>query len=125
MDAVRASRATTEDGALKGWLARPVLSVVGAMGGAAFIAVVEGSQGSVERHSPGGPTVRGDAAVLAPLATAVGIAVAVAMMTLDPHRRWTLAHVQARLRLLEDGDRSWLAALVLLAPTATLVWLLV
>ncbi|HEY3822821.1 MAG TPA: sulfatase-like hydrolase/transferase [Polyangiaceae bacterium] len=109
---------------MKGWLARPVLSVVGAAGGAWFIALLEGTKASREWHSPLAQTVVGDAAVLTPLATVVGVAVSVAMMTVDPDRRWTLGALLARMRVLSRGARARLGAVALLAPPATLLWLL-
>jgi arylsulfatase A-like enzyme len=109
---------------VKGWLARPVLAVVGAAGGAGFIALLEGVKASREWHSPVAETVLGDAAVLMPLATAVGLAVSVAMMTIDPDRRWTPAAVLARLRIMSRGARARLGAVALVAPPAIVVWLL-
>jgi choline-sulfatase len=109
---------------VRGWLARPVLSVVGAAGGATFIAVLEGVKASREWHSPAGATVLGDAAVLMPLAVGVGLGVSVAMMTLDPDRRWTLGAILARLRVMSRDARARLGAVALLAPAAVLCWLL-
>jgi arylsulfatase A-like enzyme len=110
---------------VKGWLARPVLSIVGAAGGAVLIALVEGVRASSEWHSPTGATVLGDAAVLMPLATMVGVGVSVAMMTLDPERRWTPGAALARLRAMSRGARARLGAVALIAPVATVAWLLV
>jgi len=109
---------------VKGWLARPVLSIVGAAGGAGLIAVIEGVKASREWHSPVGGTVLGDAAVLMPLAMGVGVAVSAAMMTLDPDRRWTPGAVLGRLRIMSRGARARLGAVALLGPAATVAWLL-
>ncbi len=109
---------------MRGWLARPVLAVLGAAGGAGFIALLEGVKASREWHSPVAETVLGDAAVLMPLATATGLVVSVAMMTIDPDRRWTPAAVLARLRIMSRGARARLGAVALLAPPAIVMWLL-
>jgi choline-sulfatase len=66
----------------------------------------------------------GDAAVLVPLATVMGLAVAAAMMTLDPARRWTVANFGANLRALTPRRRSRVAALTFLGPMAVLAWIL-
>jgi len=108
---------------LKGWLSRPVLSVVGAAGGVAFIALLEGVKASREWHSPVGPTVVGDAAVLVPLSTLVGLFVAAAMMVADPDRRWTLGRTLGRLKVLTPESRARLGAVALLAPAATMGWM--
>jgi arylsulfatase A-like enzyme len=99
-----------------------VLAVAGAVAGAAFIAILEAVKASKEWRVPLGPTLLGDVAVLAPLATFVGLAVGVALMTLDPQRRWTLLNVQARLRALGPGARDRLTATALLAPLAAIGW---
>jgi choline-sulfatase len=109
---------------LKGWLARPALSVAGAAVGATLLAVLEGENASRAWHSPTVATVLGDAAVLVPLATVTGLAVAAAMMTLDPARRWTVANVRAGLRTLTPEGRSRIAAVAFLGPMAVLAWML-
>ncbi len=109
---------------MRGWLARPILAIVGAVGGSWLLAVLEGIRASRAWHSELGPTIVGDAAVLLPIAIAVGVAVAGAMMTLDPGRRWTLARGLANLRAMSRGARARLGALGLIAPVAVVVWLL-
>jgi arylsulfatase A-like enzyme len=110
---------------LRGWLARPVLSIAGAVVGAAFIASLEAVKASREWRAPLGQTVLADVAVLVPVATVVGLGVAAALMTLDPEREWTLGNVTLRLRALRDDTRSRLAAITLLAPVAALAWVVI
>lgn len=109
---------------MKGWLARPALSVAGATAGAFLVAILEGGNASKEWHAPTVATVLGDAAVLVPLAAVTGLGVAVAMLTLDPVRRWTLANALARLRARTGEGRARIAAVSLLAPVAVLAWIL-
>ena len=109
---------------MKGWLARPALSVAGAAAGAAVVALVEGGNASRDWHSPTVPTVLADTAVLVPLATGTGIAVALAMLTLDPARRWSVASGRAGLRAMTRERRARIGAVALLGPMAALAWLL-
>ena len=60
-----------------------------------------------------------------PLATVVGLCVAVWMMFLDPERRWGVAYVQKRLRRAGPEGVARLGALALLAPGAMLAWVVV
>ena len=71
-----------------------------------LVAMVEGVKASREWHSPAGATIVGDAAVLMPLATAVGLGVSVAMMTLDPDRRWTLGAALGAARAMPRERRA-------------------
>jgi arylsulfatase A-like enzyme len=100
-----------------------VLSIAGAVVGAAFIAVLEAVKASREWRAPLGDTLLADVAVLVPVASVVALGLAVALMTLDPAREWGLGTVFARLRALHDDARSRLAALALLAPLAVLGWM--
>jgi choline-sulfatase len=109
---------------VKGWLARPVLSVAGAAAGALCVALLEGLKAAKGWRSPVTPTVLGDAAVLLPLATGVGLGVAVAMLVMDPGRQWTFANGLAALGALPATRRARLGALALVGPSATLAWMI-
>jgi choline-sulfatase len=109
---------------VKGWLARPALSVAGAAAGAVVVAFLEGSNASKEWHAPAAATVVGDAAVLVPLATVTGLGVAAAMLLIDPGRRWTVARGLAGLRASTRERRAGMGAVALIAPVAALVWIL-
>ena len=107
---------------VRGWLARPVLAVAGALGGGAVVALLEGVKASREWKTPVVETSVGDTALIAPLATLVGLGVAVAMMIADPDRRWTVARIVARIRTLPRDSSARLAAAALFAPVAVLAW---
>jgi choline-sulfatase len=109
---------------VRGWLARPALSVAGAIVGATLLAFMEGATASRDWHSPMLATVLGDAAVLVPLATVTGVVVAAALLTLDPARRWTLAKVWTDLHALSPDVRARTGALALLGPMAAVAWML-
>ncbi|HEY8087861.1 MAG TPA: sulfatase-like hydrolase/transferase, partial [Polyangiaceae bacterium] len=107
---------------MRGWLARPVLAVAGACAGAGFVAVLEGTRASREWYAPATATAVADAAVLVPLATFLGLSVALAMMTLDPDRRWRPGILLARMRAMGTEARARAAAMALLAPVAAIGW---
>ena len=103
---------------------RCAFSLSGALLGAAFIAFLEAVRASREWRAPVGPLFLGDAAVLVPLATAIGLAVASAGAFLDPELRWTLPAVSGSLRHVGSERRGRWATMVLLAPGASLAWVL-
>jgi arylsulfatase A-like enzyme len=98
------------------------LSVAGGLCGAVAVAFVEATRAVSAAQVPLGAVAMGDLAVLAPIATAVGLAVAVAGMLLDPHRRWSFRAAIADVAKLEGGERARAAALALVLPFATLAW---
>ena len=108
---------------MRGWLARPILAIAGALGGATFIALLEGVQAAREWKSPVTATSVGDAAVLVPFATVIGLGVAVWMMFLDPGRRWGVTLLQKRLGRTSPEAVARLAAVLLLTPGAIVVWI--
>ncbi len=110
---------------MKGLVARPVLSVAGALVGAVFVALLEAVRASRASRVPLQPLFLGDLAVLVPLATGVGLAVAVFGAILDPTRTRSVHAALQRVRDLEGGDRAHVAAFALLAPPAALAWMLV
>jgi choline-sulfatase len=109
---------------VKGWLARPALAVAGAIVGATLLACAEGGHASRDWNAPMLATVLGDTAVLVPLATVTGVAVAVALLIVDPARRWTVAKVWRGLPALAPDVRARMGALALLGPMAALAWML-
>ncbi len=106
----------------KGWFGRPILSVAGGLCGAAVVALVEAPRVVSAAQVPLAPTAMGDLAVLAPIATAVGLAVAAAGMLIDPRRQWSARAAIAGVARLEGGERARAAALALVVPFATLAW---
>jgi choline-sulfatase len=107
---------------VKGWLARPILAIAAAIAGGTFIALLEAIKASREWKTPVAETAVGAAALIVPIATVVGVAVAVWMMFLDPERRWSVAYVQKRLRRAGPDAVARLGAVALLAPGAMLAW---
>jgi arylsulfatase A-like enzyme len=67
----------------------------------------------------------GDAAVLVPIATATGLAVAAGAIALDPMRRASVRSIAARWAGQHGEERARAAAVALVAPAAALVWALV
>ena len=96
--------------------------MAGALLGAAVVAIVEATKAANPPQVPVGPVAMGDLGVLVPVATAIGLAVAAGGMLLDPARAWTARKAMAGLSELPDDARSRVAAAVLLAPLAVLVW---
>ncbi len=107
---------------MRGWLSRPLLAVAAAVLVAWLVAVFEALHAANEWQIPIRQIVVGDEAVLVPVATVVGALVGGAGLLLDPRRRWGFWAVRARIRVLEGERRARWAAVMLLAPTATLVW---
>jgi arylsulfatase A-like enzyme len=110
---------------VKGWLARPLLSIAGGLVGAVFVALLEAVRASRAWRVPLQPLFLGDVAVLVPLATAVGLAVAAVGAMLDPGRTDGVQAALRRVRELHAADRAHAAAVALLAPPAALGWVLV
>jgi len=108
---------------LRGWLSRPLLAVTGAVLVAWLVAAFEALHAANEWQVPLRQIALGDEAVLVPIATVVGVGVGVAGLLMDPRRRWGFWAVRARIRGLEGERRARWAAVMLLAPTATLVWM--
>jgi arylsulfatase A-like enzyme len=108
---------------VKGWLARLVLSIAGAVAGALLLGGLEAIKASNEWHAPFVATALGAVGVLVPVATFVGAGVAALALTIDPSRRWTFAQFWSSPDALSDGARSQLSAAALLAPGAALGWM--
>ena len=105
-------------------MVRPVFSIAGALVGAVFVAVLEAARASREWQAPLQPVFLGDVAVLVPLATAVGLTIAVLGATLDP-RGTTIYKARRHIRKLDPAGRARWAAVALLAPPMSLAWVLV
>jgi choline-sulfatase len=108
---------------MRGWLARPVLAVAGAVLAAWLVAAWEAVRGASEWRLPFGALFVGDEAALVPVACFVGAGVAVVGLMLDPRREWSWVKAIARVRGLHGEQRARWAAVALLAPAATVGWL--
>ena len=109
---------------VKGWLDRVLLSLGGALVGAGFIAFLEAVRASRAWRAPVRALLFGDGAVLVPVATAIGFAVAVLGGVLDPDHRRSVQEVLRGMRALDDSGRARWAAAALIVPTAVLAWML-
>jgi choline-sulfatase len=107
---------------LKGWFARPLLAIAGALCGAVVVAVLEAATAAKVAQVSMTPVAMGILGVLVPMATALGGAVAFVGMLLDPERRWGIRTWIARLAELDGGTRARAAATALVLPAAVLVW---
>lgn len=110
---------------LNSWVARVVLPVAGAVFGAEIVGVFEASRLSEQAHAPISDLASGDAGVLVPLATLVGLAVAAAAVALGLGERGRLSRAYASVRGLTDEARARAAAAALMTPPAMLAWGLV
>jgi arylsulfatase A-like enzyme len=108
---------------VKGWLARPVLAVAGAIFAALIVALWESARGANEWQVPFGALVVGDLAALVPIACLVGAFVAGLGLMLDPRREWSWVKGYWRIRGLHGAQRAWWAAVALVLPAATVLWM--
>ncbi len=108
---------------MKGWLARPVLAVAGAIFAALIVALWESARGANEWQVPFGALVVGDLAALVPIACLVGAFVAGLGLMLDPRREWSWVKGYWRIRGLHGAQRAWWAAVALVLPAATVLWM--
>ncbi len=106
------------------WVSRGVLPVAGAVFGAELIGVLEAVRIRSEVHAPMGDLAGGDAAVLVPLATLVGAAVALAAMILNPRRTSKVGAVLLAIPKLKARGRARAAAAALMVPPGVLIWAL-
>jgi len=106
------------------WLDRALLSLGGAFVGGGFIALLEAVRASRQWRAPVRALLFGDGAVLVPLATAIGFAVAALGALLDPDHRRSVGEVLRGMRALDDSGRARWAAAALIVPTAVLAWML-
>src|SRR5579859_4314426 len=95
-----------DDSYVKGPLDRTVASLAGALLGACFIAFLESVRASREWRAPMVALLFGDAAVLVPLATALGLVVALAAIALGPRHSWTLYDFVHDLGALQGERRA-------------------
>ncbi|MGA7118859.1 MAG: sulfatase-like hydrolase/transferase [Polyangiaceae bacterium] len=102
-----------------------MLPVAGAVFGAEIVGVFEASRLSEQAHAPISDLASGDAGVLVPLATLVGLAVAAAAVALGLGERGRLSRAYASVRGLTDEARARAAAAALMTPPAMLAWGLV
>ncbi|MDP9037586.1 MAG: sulfatase-like hydrolase/transferase [Myxococcota bacterium] len=93
--------------------------------GAAFVAAFEGTKAASESRTPVVATVLGDFATLVPIATAVGLGLAVLETTLDPGARCTLVALAGWWRNAGRSQRALVGAAGLIVPPVMLTWCLV
>jgi choline-sulfatase len=101
-----------------------VLPVAGAVFGAELVGVFEALRMRDQVRASFGELASGDAAVIVPLGTLVGAAVAVAAMILNPQRNRVVSPFLASARGLGGEARARSAAAALILPPAGLAWLL-
>jgi len=106
---------------LSSWVARIVLSVAGAVFGAEIVGVVEALRMS-EVREPLSDLASGDAAVLVPIATLVGLLMAAAATPLGLAQGGRLSVAIAAVRGLPEESRARAAAAALMGPPAMLAW---
>jgi arylsulfatase A-like enzyme len=96
-----------------------VLPVAGAVFGAELVGVFEAARMREQALGSFGDLASGDAGVLVPLASLVGLLVAVAAMVAG---RGRLSAALAKVRELTEEARARCAAAALMGPPATLAW---
>jgi arylsulfatase A-like enzyme len=99
--------------------------MAGAACGATAVALWEATQASSATQAPWGAAAIGDFGVLVPIATAIGFAVAVSGLLLDPRRRPIARTLIARVTELDDHARARTAATALIVPICALAWAIV
>ncbi|HZU84073.1 MAG TPA: sulfatase [Polyangiaceae bacterium] len=107
---------------MKGSIARAVFSVAGAVFGAEVVGVLEAV--GMRGQAPLLDLASGDAAVIVPIASALGLAIAGLLVVLDPGRSLRLRAVVSAARRLEGDARAKSAAAALVTPPAMLAWAL-
>ncbi len=110
------------------WIGRIAFALAGAAFGAMIVAVVEAHQAAralSDGHAPGLSALAcAEVGVLAPLAVAVGLAVAAAAIFLEPQQQLVPSERVAALRAEPVLLRSRTAAIAFLACCAATAWLL-
>jgi choline-sulfatase len=101
---------------------RASLSIAGAVAGASVVAAVEAVNSARAWPAPMGDMALGDAAVLFPMATAIGAVVAAAAIWFDPTRDWSVRARVSAFAALRGERAGKAAALALVAPPALLLW---
>jgi len=110
---------------LNRWFPRYVLSVAGSTFAALGVSVEQAIRVAPVWQAPPAELALGEVAVLMPLATLVGVAVATASVMLDPAGVWTLRGTITEILSLRGPSRARAAALALVAPALLLGWTLV
>jgi arylsulfatase A-like enzyme len=105
---------------MRGWLARPVLSMAGAILGAVPLAVIESARASTVARVPAGPVVLGEIAGFVPLATAAGLFWAMLAMAIDPERRVGVRAARAWMAAQTEDSQAYLGAAAMVAPVMAL-----
>jgi choline-sulfatase len=110
---------------MKGWFVRGVWAIAGALAGAFAVGFVEATHLSRLGPESFAALVAGDVGVLVPIATLVGVGLALAIILLDPQRRWSLVSTATRFASLRGERRARVAAIALVSPAAVLAWVIV
>jgi arylsulfatase A-like enzyme len=110
---------------MKGWFGRGVWALAGAITGALLVGLVEATHLASVDPDPWLALLAGDVGVLVPIASAIGLAVAGAIVLLDPERRWSVRWAVNRFASLRGERRARAAAIALVSPAAVLAWLIV
>jgi choline-sulfatase len=103
---------------------RVVFPVAGAVFGAELIGVFEAVRMRDQVQASLGDLASGDAAVVVPIATFVGLAVAAAALLSDPGQRLRISGMRAAVRVLDADARARWAAAALVVPPAVLAWVI-
>lgn len=114
-----------KDSAVKAWLVRASVGVASAIAAAWAVALVEAARAATQWSIAFGSLLWGDWAVLAPLATAVGGAVAVTTIVLDPKQQWRLRSTLGRVAALGGRARARASSVALVAPAAAAAWIII
>jgi len=107
------------------WMVRASTSVASAVAAAWLVAMIEAARASTQWSLSFGSLVWGDWAVLVPLATVVGLVVAVTAIVLDPGQQWRLRSTLGRVATLAGKARARAASVALVAPGAAAAWLVI
>jgi hypothetical protein len=107
---------------LSPWVARAVLPVAGAVFGAEMVGVFEAMRIGEQAGAPLSALASGDAAVLVPIATVVGVVVGAAALALGLGKKGRIPAALAAVRGLTEEARARAAAAALMTPPAMLAW---
>jgi choline-sulfatase len=107
---------------VKSWIARAVLPVAGAAFGAEIVGLFEAARMRAQVEAPLLELASGDAAVIVPIATGVGVVLSALLLLLDPGRALGVRAMLAAVRGLAPERRARSAAAALVVPPAVLVW---
>ena len=108
---------------MKGWLARPVLAMAGAVLATWLVSTFEAARAAGEWRLSFASLLFGDQAVLVPIACLLGLVVGAVGLTLDPGREWSWIKLYWRVRSLAGEPRARWAAVALVTPAGVVAWM--